>query len=123
MRLQFVKEEGRGQGELVSAQSLARCGCGASPGPQLLGSGWVPGVSQAPPLLQVLLYGGRKDGSGLDSGLPCNDVLTLSTDAMKWEAAGFKGALNAPTRYGHAVCCIREKVGLLAQHACAEYAA
>ncbi len=61
-------------------------------------------------LLQVLMYGGRKEGSGLDNGLPCNDVLQLSTDVMKWEGAAFKGALNAPTRFGHAVCCIREKV-------------
>jgi hypothetical protein len=56
------------------------------------------------------MYGGRKEGTGLDNGLPCNDVLLLSTDVMKWEGAAFKGALNAPTRYGHAVCCIREKV-------------
>jgi hypothetical protein len=59
---------------------------------------------------QLLLFGGRKDGATADGGTPCNDVLLLNTDGMKWGAAPTRGNASVPVRYGQATCCIREKV-------------
>ena len=58
------------------------------------------------------MFGGRKDGASADGGAASNEVLVLNTDGMKWGAAPTRGSANAPVRYGHAMCCIREKVPL-----------